>query len=502
MTGTALVVGGGIAGLVAAHRLSAAGWEVTLAEATSVLGGAVSARFLDVPSHGETGAPESQTLELDAGAESFAVRGTAVRALLEELGLGGKVVAPEPLGSWLHGPAGPVPAPRLGLAGIPGDLEAEDLAAALSGPGLARAREDAVAPMDRWADALAAGEPVTVAAIVADRLGEEVLERLVAPVVAGVHSADPAVVELERVAPGLLASAVEHGGLAAGVAALRGSSTPGSLVAGVDGGMSRVTGRLVDALREAGATVLRGVRVAALSRVPATGGWWAQISDRDDEVVRGLDVDRVVLAVDGATAWDLLAPLSGGDLDPDAGPALGDGVALTTLVVEAPGLDAAPRGTGVLVGAGTDVAAKALTHATAKWAWLREVVARPDHDGVARHPHRHVVRLSYGRSGAEPGGLGHRSTDEELLARAVVDAAALTGVPLSEQDVVARAVVRWRPSIPPQAGPDREAADALIAWSRGQAGLDLVGSWVHGTGLAAVVAGVDRTLGADVPPVG
>ena len=111
MSGTALVVGGGIAGLVAAHRLSAAGWDVTLAEATSVLGGAVSPRFLDVPSHGETGAPETQTLELDGGAESFAVRGAAVRALVEELGLGEKIVAPEPLGSWLHGPAGPVRAP-------------------------------------------------------------------------------------------------------------------------------------------------------------------------------------------------------------------------------------------------------------------------------------------------------------------------------------------------------------------------------------------------------
>ena len=502
MSGTALVVGGGIAGLVAAHRLSAAGWDVTLAEATSVLGGAVSPRFLDVPSHGETGAPETQTLELDGGAESFAVRGAAVRALVEELGLGEKIVAPEPLGSWLHGPAGPVRAPRLGIVGIPGDLDAEDLAAALTPAGLERARQDAEAPMDRWAAALAAGEPVTVAQVVADRLGDEVLDRLVAPVVAGVHSADPAVVELERVAPGLLAAAVEHGGLAAGVAALRSTGTPGSLVAGLDGGMVRLTGRLVEALREDGATVLRGVRVAALSRVPATGGWWAQISDRDDEVVRGLDVDRVVLAVDGVTAWDLLAPLSAEALDPDAGPALGEGIALATLVVEAAGLDDAPRGTGVLVGAGTDVAAKALTHVTAKWAWLREVVARPDHDGVARHPHRHVVRLSYGRSGAEPGGLGHRSTDEELLARAVVDAAALTGVPLSEQDVVARSVVRWRPSIPPQAGPDREAADALIAWSRGQAGLDLVGSWVHGTGLAAVVAGVDRTLGADAPPAG
>ena len=162
MSGTALVVGGGIAGLVAAHRLSAAGWDVTLAEATSVLGGAVSPRFLDVPSHGETGAPETQTLELDGGAESFAVRGAAVRALVEELGLGEKIVAPEPLGSWLHGPAGPVRAPRLGIVGIPGDLDAEDLAAALTPAGLERARQDAEAPMDRWAAALAAGCAVIV----------------------------------------------------------------------------------------------------------------------------------------------------------------------------------------------------------------------------------------------------------------------------------------------------------------------------------------------------
>ncbi|MER6986418.1 FAD-dependent oxidoreductase [Micrococcus luteus] len=502
MSGTVLVVGGGIAGLVAAHRLSTAGWDVTLAEATSVLGGAVSPRFLDVPSHGETGAPETQTLELDGGAESFAVRGAAVRALVEELGLGEKIVAPEPLGSWLHGPAGPVRAPRLGIVGIPGDLDAEDLAAALTPAGLERARQDAEAPMDRWAAALAAGEPVTVAQVVADRLGDEVLDRLVAPVVAGVHSADPAVVELERVAPGLLAAAVEHGGLAAGVAALRSTGTPGSLVAGLDGGMVRLTGRLVDALREDGATVLRGVRVAALSRVPATGGWWAQISDRDDEVVRGLDVDRVVLAVDGVTAWDLLAPLSADALDPDAGPALGEGIALATLVVEAAGLDDAPRGTGVLVGAGTDVAAKALTHATAKWAWLREVVARPQQDGVARHPHRHVLRLSYGRQGGAPEALGHRSADEELLAQALVDTATLTGVPLAEEDVVARTVTRWRRSIPPQAGPDRAKADMLIDWARDVPGLDLVGSWVHGTGLAAVVAGVDRTLGADASPAG
>lgn len=502
MSGTALVVGGGIAGLLAARRLHEDGWEVTLAEATSVLGGTLSARFLDVPSVSASGTPEAQTLELDGGAESYAVRGAAMRALVDELGLDEHVVAPEPLGSWLHGPDGTHAAPRLGLVGIPGDLHADDVAAALSPAGLARALEDEHAPMDRWAQALADGSPVTVAELVADRLGEEVLARLVTPVVAGVHSADPAVVDVERVAPGLLRAAVEAGSLAAGVAALRGGRTPGAAVAGVDGGMAKVTGRLVTTLREAGVTVLRGVRVAALSRMGEDGRWWAQISDRDDEVVRGLDVDRVVLAVDGVTAWDLLAPLSQGALDPDAGPQLGEGIALATLVVEAPGLDASPRGTGVLVSPGTGVRAKALTHGTAKWAWLRGVVSRPGPDGVARHPHRHVLRLSYGRQGGGADELGFRSTDEELLAAAVEDAAALTGVPLTAEDVLNSAVVRWRGPIPPQHGPDREATDAMVRWSRDVPGLDLVGSWVHGTGLAAVVAGVERTLGRETIAAG
>ena len=144
---------------------------------------------------------------------------------------------------------------------------------------------------------------------------------------------------------------------------------------------------------------------------------------------------------------------------------------------------------------GTAVQAKALTHATAKWAWLRAVVSRPDGDGVPRHPHRHVLRLSYGRQGGDADELGFRSGDEQLLAAALEDAAALTGVPLAQEDVLNSTVVRWRAPIPPQHGPDREAMDALVRWSADVPGLDLVGSWVHGTGLAAVVAGVERTVG-------
>ena len=61
-------------------------------------------------------------------------------------------------------------------------------------------------------------------------------------------------------------------------------------------------------------------------------------------------------------------------------------IVLATLVVDSAELDAAPRGTGLLVAPGASgIRAKALTHATAKWAWLAE----------AAGPHRHVLRLSY-----------------------------------------------------------------------------------------------------------
>ena len=496
---TALVIGGGIAGLLSALRLRQSGWEVTLAEATSVLGGAVSPRYLTVPSEDELGAVQDQTLELDGGAEAFALRGTAVQELLHELGIYERIMSPAAGGSWIHSAEGSFPSPRLGLLGIPGDLDAADTAAALSAAGLERARQDLTAEVGDWAERIAAGEEITLGELVADRLGDEVLQRLVAPVVAGVHSADPSTVAVHRVAPGLLEAFVEQGSLSAGVAALRGQHTPGSLVAGLDGGMNILTTRLIARLRDTGVTVLRGVRVAALKHFDERGQWWAQISDRNEEVLRGLEADRIVLAVDGPNAWELLAPASDGALDPDDGPHPADGVALVTLVVDAEGLDCAPRGTGLLVAEGTEVGAKALTHATAKWEWLAEVVRRDREDGTARHPHRHVLRLSYGRHGGGPDQLGYRTADEQLVEQAIADAAVLTGVDLATEDVAAHMVVRWRDAIPPQSGPARTAMRALTAYAEATDGGDVVGAWADGTGLASIVEAVDRRFGSFDP---
>ena len=83
---TAIVIGGGPSGLIAARRLAAAGLRVTLLEQRPHLGGAV-------------GAHEVGGLLLDSGAESFATRSPIVRELVEELGLGDQIVTPHSYGS-------------------------------------------------------------------------------------------------------------------------------------------------------------------------------------------------------------------------------------------------------------------------------------------------------------------------------------------------------------------------------------------------------------------
>jgi len=132
-------------------------------------------------------------------------------------------------------------------------------------------------------------------------------------------------------------------------------------------------------------------------------------------------------------------------------------ITLATLVVDLPELDAAPRGSGVLVAAGTaGVSARALTHATAKWPWLAERAG----------PGRHVLRLSY--NGAEQ---PHPETVRS-------DAASLLGVDVPAASVDDVAFVQWSRS-----APRSERID----------GYAYVGEATSGTGLANVIAQATST---------
>ncbi|MFC7401989.1 protoporphyrinogen/coproporphyrinogen oxidase [Citricoccus sp. GCM10030269] len=485
---TAVVIGGGIAGLLAAWELTRSGHRVTLVEAREHLGGSVSARSIR--------SPEGRDIALDAGAESFAVRTPAVRALIEELGLGSAVVEPNPAGSWLFLGDRAVKAPRLGILGIPGDLDAPEVSDALGAEAMTRARRDVDAPaasLAVWRQALHDGGPVTVASIVRDRMGEGVLRTLVAPVVGGVHSADPDDVDVRTVAPGLLEALVAEGSLSRAVRARRAAAPPGAAVASLRGGMHTLTAALIEALRGAGARLLTGTEAVSLSR---EGRRWtvtlAGAGAGDGGAATSLPADRVVVATDGPRAWDLLAPVSNGALTAADRPEEGAGVALVTLVVKAPGLDAHPRGTGLLVSPDVShevVGAKALTHVTAKWGWVREELPA----------HHHVLRLSYGRVTDAPDSAapGYRTPADTLRRQGFEDASRLTGVDLTGAgagSVVEPLVVRWKSALPAATTEHRERVRVMRTWLENENGLDALGAWLAGTGLAAVVADVRQRM--------
>lgn len=407
-----VVVGGGIAGLVAARELVLAGRTVTLLEASDRLGGQVT-------SHSVAG------IQLDAGAEAFATRGDELPELLRSLHLEDEVVTPLASPAWLHRADGTaVPLPATSLLGIPAVPMARDVIAAIGWGGALRAQLDTLLP------SLVGSTAETVGELVRRRMGRRVVDGLVAPVTRGVHSSDPDALRLDRAAPGLQAALLREGTLAQAVHAQRALAPAGSLVATVRGGLFRLVEALTADLARFGVRVRTGVTVV----------------EADDDGVVTAEGERIPGEVLLAAPLGVDAPRTR--------------VRVATIAVDAPELAAAPRGTGVLVAPGArGVAARALTHLSAKWPWLAE--SSP----------LHLVRLSYDDGIEVTPALAHR--DAEVLLG--------TSLPVP----VDTALVSWE-----RFGRRTDAEHAID-------GMHRVGEAESGTGLAAVVR-LARTVAREI----
>ena len=452
----AVVVGGGVAGLTAAFELTRRGLRPVVVEAGAELGGVV-------------GRHEVAGVVLDSATESYAVGRPAVSTLIDDLGIADLVETPAAAGAWVQHQRGAAPLPPGGWLGVPSVPWSSAVRRVVGTLGAARA-----ALTDRLiAPGAGITDGTTLGALVRLRMGSAVAERLVEPVVGGVHAADPDDLELVSIAPGLPDALARTGSLAAAALDLRGAAGPsGSAVAGLRGGMFELVLALERAILAAGGRIRRSTEVAPR---PIPGGGW-RIGD--------LVTQRLVLAVDGAGAQRLLPTIVPGlatGTVADIG-ATGADIGLVTLVLDAPELDRAPRGTGVLVASrAAGIEAKALTHATAKWRSL----------AAGLPAGRHVVRLSYGRSGRPV------PVDADIVDRAVVDAAVLLGVPVLDSDrLIGAAVVRRTGALPAQRLGHAAAVSAVRTAARSVDGLVVVGGYLAGTGLAAVVGDTRDALRA------
>ncbi|WP_030901053.1 protoporphyrinogen oxidase [Streptomyces sp. NRRL F-5126] len=454
--GRVVVIGGGIAGLAAAHRLLGSGATVTLLEGSDRVGGKLHAGEIE-------GAP------VDLGAESMLARRPEGAELARAVGLGGRLQPPRATTSsvWTRGALRPMPKGH--VMGVPGDPAA--LAGLLSREGLARISEERALPPAE------VGEDVAIGAYVAERFGREVVDRLVEPLLGGVYAGDAYRISMRAAVPALYAAARRHGSLLDAVRSLQaappapaaGGPAPsgGPVFNGVDGGIGRLPGAVADAVRAAGGEVRTKAPVLGLSR--ATDGWHVRT---DQEV---LTADAIVLAT---PAWSSSALLA--DVAPKASAELAEveyaSMALITMAFRRTDVAALPQdSSGFLVPPVDGRTIKAATFSSRKWGWVDD--AAPD---------LFVLRTSVGRYGEQE----QVQREDGYLVRASLrdlgDAVGIAARP------VATRVTRWIGGLPQypvghlaRVARIREAVAALP-------GLRVCGAAYDGVGIPATIASATR----------
>lgn len=444
------VVGGGIAGLVAALECAKVGIAVTVLEADTHLGGAVISAEID-------------GLEVDLAADGFTPDDAAVTALLGELGLTADVVTAPAGATWIAGlTGGAAPLPADTLLGIPANPWADDVRRFIGWRGAWRAYVDRLRPP------LTIGHERRLGKLVRSRMGDRVLDRLVAPLTRGAFGLDPDRVDVDVVAPGLNTALTRVGSLAGAVAQHRPGDQERATLAG---GMAR----LVDALARRIAELDGEVGLAApVTRIERNADGWLLHTPGSEEPVTA---DAVIIATGQAAAQGILGPVITDLPDRLAAP---EPIDVVTLVVDAPELDAHPRGVAVYPVAAT-AAVRSVRHATAAWPSLAERA------GAGRHVLRVVLPASRGEGAAGNDEAADPDADAEVIATALAEAARTLEIALPAARLRGGRRIR-RESAAPAFALDRDAATAAIRTAVGAVeGLAVVGEWIAGSGLDSVI---------------
>jgi protoporphyrinogen/coproporphyrinogen III oxidase len=438
-----VVIGGGLTGLATGWQLREDA-EVTVLEASDRLGGEIRT----VPF---AGAPT------DLGADAFLARQPEAERLARAVGLGDDLVAPvaSQVHLWVGGRLRPLPEGT--VLGAPSDLAALARARVLSPAGVARAGLESLLPRRR-----VVGDR-SVADLVGERFGREVVDVLVEPLLGGVYAGTAERLSTQAAAPSIWAAAAAGRSLTAGLAAHRARTADDDrpVFLTVRGGLSR----LVDAVAAPLGDRVR-VRTEAIGLHRAERGWVVATTAGD------LPADHVVLAVPGPVAARLLArpvPVVAREL-------LGirtASVAVVALAYDPRFAAAVPEGSGFLVPRSEGRLVKAVTLTSRKW---------PHH--AARE--RFVLRASVGRIDDQ---AVLDLDDDTLAVRVDAEVRWATGITAPADE---RLVLRWPDALPQYDVGHHARVDRIRHGLSEVDGLHLGGAFLDGVGLAARARDAER----------
>ncbi|WP_112108142.1 protoporphyrinogen oxidase, partial [Parafrankia sp. Ea1.12] len=247
-----VIIGAGIAGLSAASALAGRA-EVTVVEAGDRIGG----KLRTTPIEG---------LAVEEGAEAFLVRVPEALRLARHIGLGHDIVHPTTTKAslWVGGRRRPIP-PNT-MLGVPTDVLGLVRSRVLSPFGLLRAAADLVLPRTTLPT-----DP-TVGGYVGARVGREIVDRLVDPLLGGVYAGRADALSLQATVPQLTPIATEDRSLLLGAHRVRARTGPAPaqtpVFASLRGGLGSFAEKVAST---SGATVRTGLMARELRRVE--GGW-------------------------------------------------------------------------------------------------------------------------------------------------------------------------------------------------------------------------------------
>jgi len=434
------VVGGGIAGLTAAHRLVTldSDLDVDLFERSDRSGGNIkTTEFAGHP--------------VDEAADAFLTRVPWAVDLCRELGLDDRLVAPSglPASIWHEDALHPIPTPN--VLGVP--LEPEALAASglVSGAAVDSLRHDRAGN----------GRPVdhqdSIGTLIRGRLGDEILERLVDPLIGGIYAAHPDDVSLVTTVPQFAAAAdAPSFTRALAEAQDRAGTATEPVFATPRGGV----GQLVDALEHR-----LGDRIhlnAVVESVSATStGLAIEVDGRTQAA------DACVIATPAETASRLLASIPAA-----ATLAAVDAVSVSiiTLAFDREAVDGPLESSGFLVSRSSGLTMTACSVASAKWPHL-------GHDQV-------VLRVSVGRAGDDAIAAASDATLIDVIRR---DLATTLGIERPPTDM---RISRWPHSFP-RYRPGHLERMAAVTSALAGSGIAIAGASTTGIGIPTCVKSGD-----------
>lgn len=540
------IVGGGIAGLVAAYEVAKTGGaEAVLYEASGRAGG----KLLTTPFAGRM---------VDEGADAFITRVPHAIELCEELGLGDELVAPSTSGAFIWSDGALKPLPKSQMLGVPLDIEELRKSELVSEAGIAAAEADlkraeveseaalakktliAAAEADLKRAEFAVGDsqptmgaadtptsaanttgaPNTVGALVRQRLGDEIAEKLVFPLIGSINAGNCDFLDLQTTAPLLAEAAASNPSFIAGLRNLRQQAQSKASADAVPkdatsvflapkSGMGKIIRQLESRLGE------RIFLSCPVASVEMSGIRFAD--GRASE-----NFDAVVLATPSWATADLLASSR-----PEAADQLQQidyaSVVLVTLAFNTLAFnpdhqtDIELSGSGFLVPASEDLTITACSWASSKWEHLRgdqadsknasrntanQAIAGRDTASRATATSKkqseapgNILRVSLGRHGYD---AIASADDEHIIATVLTDLEKAMGITAQPQGT---RISRWPRSFPQYAPGHSEQiaqAESLLAPD----GIFLAGAGYHGIGVPACIASGRKAAHAALRHVG